>query len=160
MKDEVVPWRLEQILANMEYGTPPPGGSGAAVVPAAAVAQKESETVALKKIDEGIKVALGEFVIRKERSELRIGEEIILLEEAVDALRKGASFDMVLNRLPPLSRARYILLMRKKNFPVQIIIKMMLKDLSFLRSIKKKLAMFTGEDLMGMLKALRALQKK
>lgn len=160
MKQEILPWKLEGILAEREYGTPPPFGSGAPVVPVKKVEQTEAEIVAIKKQEEAIKEAVVETIILKERSELKIDEEIIMLGETVEALRKGEEIDKVLDKLPPLSRARYIVALRKKQLGRQIIIRLLLKDASFLKTVKKKLETFTFEDLINMVKLLRDMQKK
>src|SRR5271157_3893281 len=57
MKTEVLPWKLDQILSERDYGTPPPSG-GASVVPVKLIALKESEVVAQKKFEENMRVAL------------------------------------------------------------------------------------------------------
>ena len=158
MKVETVPWMLEQILSERDYGTPPPSG-GASIVPVKLVELKESEMVARKKIENEMRSALEVSIVRKENSEIRLGEQIIVMEQAVDALRIGENIDNVLIRLPPLSRLRYILLMKKRKAPVQIVIRMLLRDITFLKSFKKKLSLFSTDDLVGMLKALRALKK-
>jgi hypothetical protein len=159
MKTEVIPWKLEEILAQREYGTPPPPPAGAAVAPVKVIARQESEIVAMKKQDEAIKAAIGEFVIRKERSELKIEEELLLLEDVIEALRAGEDIDKVIERLPPLSRARYLLVLRKKRLGRLAIISLLLRDASFLKSIKRKLELFTLDDLVDIYKALRKLQK-
>ncbi len=158
LKTEVVPWKLEQILSERDCGTPPPSG-GASVIPVKLVAQKESEIAAQKKLEENVKSALDLAIVRKEKSEIRLGEEIIVMEDAVEALRRGEDLDNVIARLPPLSRMRYILLLRKRKVPVQIVIRMMQREAEFLKSSKKKLSFFSTDDLVSMLKALRAVKK-
>jgi hypothetical protein len=160
IRNEVLPWKLEEILSEREYGTPPPPPAGAAVTPLKIVVQKESEIVAEKKREEDVKSALSEAILRKERSELKMEEELLLLEETVAALRGGEDMDKVLERLPPLSRARYILALRKKLLGRQAIIALLLRDASFLRSVKKKLELFTLDDLVNMYKVLRGLQQR
>jgi hypothetical protein len=160
IRTEVLPWKLEEILSQREYGTPPPPPAGAAVAPIKVIAMKESEIVAVKKKEEALKRALEEAIIRKEESELKVEEEILVLEETVEALRKGEDIDKVLDRLPPLSRARYIIALRKKMLGRQAIIAILLRDASFLRSIRKKLELFTLDDLVNMFRILRQLQKR
>jgi|SRR5208283_2608533 len=159
LKTEVVPWKLEQILSERDYGTPPPSG-GASVIPVKLVALKESEIAAQKKLEENVKSALELAIVRKEQSEIKLGEEIVVMEDAVEALRRGEDLDNVIARLPPLSRMRYILLLRKRKMPVQIVIRMMQREAEFLKSSKKKLSFFSTDDLVSMLKALRAVRKK
>jgi hypothetical protein len=160
IRTEVLPWKLEEILSQREYGTPPPPPAGAAVAPVKVIAMKESEIVAVKKKEEALKSAIEEAVLRKEESELKVEEELLVLEETVEALRRGEDIDKVLERLPPLSRARYILARRKKLLGRQAIIAILLRDASFLKSVKKKLELFTLDDLVNMFKILRGLQKR
>ena len=159
MKQEIVLWKLEQILAEREYGTPPPTGSGAPVMPIKMREQKKREMVAIKKHEEGIKGAIAEAIVRKEKSEAEIGEEIIVFEEAVAALRKGEKIEKVLERLPPLSRARYIIALRKLRLSREKIIRLLVRDSSFLKKVKKKLEMFTLGDLLNMVRILHGPRK-
>lgn len=160
IRTEVLPWKLEEILAEREYGTPPPPPSGAAVTPVKVVAVKESEIAAEKKKSEELKSFIAEAIVRKEESELKLDEEILLIEETVQALRQGEEIDKVLDRLPPLSRARYILALRKKLLGRQAIIRLLVRDASFLKNVKKKLELFTLDDLVNMFKIIRGLQKR
>lgn len=159
MRTEVLPWKLQQILDERDYGTPPPPPAGASVTPIKLIEQKESEIAAEKKRNEIIKAAFSEVIIRKEKSEAQVAEEILVLEYAVSALRKGEEIDKVIERLPPLSRARYILAMRKKLLGREATIQLLLRDISFLKSVQKKLELFTLDDLVNMFKIIRTLQK-
>ncbi len=159
MKQEIVLWKLEQILAEREYGTPPPSGGGAAVVPVTAIEQKKEEIVAVERQEE-IKAAVAEAVVRKEKSELRIGQEILLLGDAVEAIREGEDVEKVLERLPPLTYARYIAALRRLKLSREKIIALLARDVSFLKKVKKKLEMFTLEDLLNMVRILRGLKKE
>ncbi len=160
IRTEVLPWKLEEILAQREYGTPPPPPAGAAVTPVKIIVQKESEIVALKKREDAIKEAIERFVVRKEKTEQKIAEEILIIDEAVAMLRAGDEIDKVIGRLPPLSRARYILVLRKKQLGRLAIIALLLRDAQFLKTIKKKLELFTLDDLVNIYKVLRNLQKR
>jgi hypothetical protein len=160
IRTEVLPWKLEEILAQREYGTPPPPPSGAAVAPIKVIVMKESEIVAVKKKEEEIRNAIEEAIVRKEESELKVEAELLILEETVAALRKGEDIDKLIERLPPLSRARYFLVLRKKRLGRQAIIALLLRDASFLRNVRKKLELFTLDDLVNMFRILRQLQKR
>jgi hypothetical protein len=155
LKEEIVPWKLEAILAEREYGTPPDAGSGAGVVPMRVIKQSEKERAIAIAREEEIKAAVAEAIIRKERSELEVVEEILLLEDVVEALRAGEDIEEVLKRLPPLSRARYILASKKMHLDRKKIINMLLQDATFLKKLKKKLELFTLDDLLNMVKILR-----
>src|SRR5262249_20314649 len=157
MRTEVVPWKLQQILDEREYGTPPPPPSGAGVTPMKVINEKESEIVAVRKHDELVRAAFAEVVLRKEKCESVVAAELLIIEETVEALRKGDSIDKVISRLPPLSRARYTLVMRKKLLGRNAVIQMLLQEAAFLRGVKKKLELFTLEDMINMVKIVRSL---
>ncbi|MFH1684999.1 MAG: hypothetical protein ABH983_01710 [Candidatus Micrarchaeota archaeon] len=157
VREEIVPWKLEKILSEREYGTPPSAGGGAAVVPMRVIIQKTAERKIAKARDEEIKAAVAEAILRKESSELKIVEEILLLEDAIEALRNGEDIDKILEKLPALSRARYLIALKKKHFTRRQIINMLLRDALFLKKIKKKLELFTLDDLLDMVKILRKM---
>ncbi|MEW6722747.1 MAG: hypothetical protein AB1324_05795 [Candidatus Micrarchaeota archaeon] len=160
MKTEVIPWKLEEILGEREYDVPKPPPTGAAVTPVKVIGKAELEAQVVKAREEEVKAAVEEAILRKERAELKVDEEILLLEEVVAAIRGGDEIDKILARLPPLSRARYILLMRKKRIGRAALINMLLREALFLKTIKKKLELFTLEDLKNMYNLLRGLQLK
>lgn len=160
LRQEVLPWKLERILSEREYGTPPSGGAGASVSPVPVIVRRQAEIEVVKRRDEYLKEALAEAIRRKERSELKVGEEIVILEETVAAIRGGGNVDRLLERLPALSRARYIIALRKKQLGTQVIIDLLLKDARFLKMVKKKLEMFTIDDLLDLYRMLRGLQKR
>jgi hypothetical protein len=160
MKTEVLPWKLQEILSQRDYGTPPPPPAGAAVIPARVVALKESDAAVQAKREDAAREAIERFVVRKEMAETKVNREILVIEEAVAMIRAGEGMDRVIGRLPPLSRARYLLVLRKKNLGKQAVISLLLQDSGFLRMVKKKLELFTLDDLMSVYKVLRNLRKK
>jgi len=157
---QILPWEVDRILSELEYGTPPPSGAGAAVTPASRIAQSEAELEARKKRDEDVRVALSQLIVRKEQSELRMEEQIVVLEEVVAAIRKGDDLEKQINSLPPLSRLRYLVALRKARVGRQLVVEMLLRDVSFLKSIKKTLETLGREDLVNLVKMLGALAKK
>jgi len=157
VREEIIPWKLEKILSEREYGTPPSAGGGAAVVPMRVIIQKTEERKIAKEREEEIKAAVAEAIMRKESSELKIVEEILLLEAAIDALEHGDDIDKILEKLPALSRARYLIALKKKHFTRRQLINMLLRDALFLKKIKKKLELFTLDDLLDMVKILRKM---
>ncbi len=160
IRQEVVPWKLEQILSEREYATPPPFGGGAAAVPVRVVAQSQAEIVAAKKQADLVKESAVEAMARKEKAELATDEEIVLLEETVEALRKGEDPDKVLDRLPPLSRARYAAVLRRKRLGVQAVMQLLIRDATFLKTVKEKLKTLGFNDLVALVRMLRDIQKK
>jgi len=155
MRTQVLPWKLEGILAEREYGTPPPPPAGAAVAPIPVIVRKEQEAREEKRRAELVREALAEFVLRKESVEQALQEELILMDDIVSCLRAGEDIDRMIERLPPLSKARLMLAIRKKLLGRQAIISLLLHDISFLKMLSKKLELFTLEDLLGIYRALR-----
>ncbi len=160
IRTEVIPWKLQQILDEREYGTPPPPPAGAAAPPVRLIEEKESEIVAVRKREDIVKAALDQVVIRKEKSEAVVAEELLMLEETVEALRRGDPLDKLIAKLPPLSRARYLLLLRKKNMGRYAVIQLLLREIMFLKGVQKKLELFTLDDLVNMFKMIRQLQTR
>ncbi len=155
MRTQVLPWRLEGILAEREYGTPPPPPAGAAVAPIPVIVRKEREAQEEKRRADAVREAIADFVLRKERVERALQEELLLLDDIVGCLRAGEEIDRMIGRLPPLSKARLMLVLRKKLLGRQAIIALLLRDISFLKMFSKKLELFTLEDLVGIYRALR-----
>jgi hypothetical protein len=156
MKSEVLPWKLEEILGEREYGTPPKSGPGASVVPVLVI-EKTATDLAREKV---ISNAIGETILRKEKTEKELASAIIVLEQAVAELRKGSQMGTAIQRLPPLSRARYLAVLRKKMLERQSLINMLLRDSSFLKGVAKKLGAFSLDDMVNMAKMLRGLKKR
>jgi hypothetical protein len=160
MRQEIVPWKLEQILSEREYATPPPSAGGAGAVPVRLVAQTQAEIAAAKKQAELVRVSAVEALAIREKAALATDEEIIMLEEAVRALRGGEDADKVLERLPPLSRARYSAVLRRKRLGVNAVIQLLIRDATFLKTVKKKLQALGFEDLVNLVRMLRELRKR
>jgi len=148
---------LEQILNEREYGTPPEFG-GAAVVKEAKV-EKKIEVVALKQ-EEAARVALLESLTRKEDVEKKLSGEIVVFDEVVQAVKGGEDPKEQFKKLPPLSRARYAVATRKKKLPREAIINLLMQDIGFLKTLRKKLEMLSDEDLLAIVKAVANVRKK
>ena len=146
---QVDPVKLQQILDSREYGTPPKFGGPAIVRPD----MKKSEIVAYEKAAE-------QAVLRKEEEEKKTLQEIITFDAVIKSIQKGEDVEEALSRLPPLSRARYLLLFRKKKISKEILLKMLFKELHFLNGIKKKLMMFSIDDLGAILSLVKLSKKK
>lgn len=160
MRQEIVPWRLEQILDQHEYGTPPPASPGGGVIPVRRIAQTQAEVTAAKKDVVTVKAAVAGSMVLKEKAGLAVGDEIMVLEEAVKALRAGETVDKALARLPPLTRARFTAAVRNKRLGTQAVVELLLSDASFLKTVKKKLQTFGLGDLATLVRMLRGLRKK
>jgi hypothetical protein len=157
IRTEVLPWRLKEILDEREYATPPPSGGASAVrVPGQA---KQSEVVALTKLEVAARDAVVEALVRKENSEARLNSEIAVFENVVAAIRKGADPGSALGSLPPLSRARYLAALRRKRLEKKEVLGLLMRDLRLLKSIRKKLETLTVDGLLGLVKAMKRIKK-
>jgi hypothetical protein len=156
MLKQVDPYLLEQILKNIDYETPPPFGAAPLVISPKA---KVSEIVEVRR-KEAVKEAIVEAVDRKEKVEAKIGEELILLEEAIKAIRKKKPIDDILAKLPPLTRARFEILLKRKKLNSRAIIELLKKDAAFLRAVRKKLEGMTSNELLGLVKTIASLIKR
>jgi len=145
----VDPVKLQQILDSREYGTPPKFGGPVIVKPDV----KKSEIVAYEKAAE---IA----ILRKEEEEKKTLHEIITFDAVIRDIQKGEDVEEALCKLPPLSRARYLLLLRKKKISKEILLKMLFKELNFLNGIKNKLMMFSIADLGAILSLVKLSKKK
>ena len=83
-----------------------------------------------------------------------------MLEEVVEALRKGEDAEKALERLPPLSRARYLAVLRKKRLGIQAVMQLLIRDATFLKTARDKLKALGFSDLVGIVKLLHGMQKK
>ncbi|MDD5340626.1 MAG: hypothetical protein PHV13_05280 [Candidatus ainarchaeum sp.] len=160
IRQEVLPWKLEQILSQREYGTPPPSAGGAGPIPVRVVAQTQAEIVAAKKQADAVRESVARAVEMKAEAGRATDEEIIVLDEAVAAIRRGEDAEKSLERLPPLSRARYLAALRRRRLGVQVILQMLIRDTEFLKTVKKKLQALGFEDLVNLVRMLRELRKK
>jgi len=147
--EQVDPVKLQQILDSREYGTPPKFGGPAIVRPD----MKKSEIVAYEKAAE---IA----ILRKEEEEKKTLQEIITFDAVIKSIQRGEDVEEALSKLPPLSRARYLLLLRKKKIRKETLLKMLFKELNFLNGIKKKLMLFSIDDLGAILSLVKLSKKK
>ncbi len=158
IRTEVVPWRLKEILDEREYATPPPSSGASAVrVPDTG---KQEEIVALTKQEAAARDAVVESLVRKENSEKRLDSEIVVFENVVAAIRAGADPGSAVDKLPPLSRARYLAVLRKKRLEKKAVISLLTRDLRLLKSIRKKLETLTVDGLLGLVKAMKRIKKQ
>lgn len=166
IRKEVVPWRLEEILKEREYDTPPPSGTAPAakiVKPEKIKTDTKSQVVALvqEKKDETVaRGAVIEALGRKEDGERKLDAEIVVFEETVAAVRKGSGTEDALSGLPPLSRARYLAVLKKKRLRKEELVALLTRDLRFLKSVRKKLGTLTINELLGMVSALGKRKEK
>lgn len=151
MLKEINPYILKEILENREYGTPPPSGGATAM----RIRVTEAEPA---KIGEA-KGAIEEAIRRKESAEDRIAAEIIILEQAIDRIKKGGDIRGSVRELGPLTRARFLAALRKKGISKEVLLLLLIRDVDFLKSIKKKLETLTVDGLIELVKAMGMIQK-
>lgn len=154
IKREMSPYLLEQIIKEREYGTPPPFGG------AAAIKLSSPHIVVEERRRKRAESAIIETIKRKERTEKRLAKEIIIMEKAIEELKKGKQPTKVLRKLGPLTRARFLAALRKRNLTNAMMILLMEEDAKFLRSMKKKLELLSFDDLLGLIRIVKELQKR
>lgn len=155
VRRKIVPWKLKKILDEREYGTPPTFGS-AAMVSVARSEKKKREAAEIIKCE---KKAVEKSIVRIEKCEKKLEKEIPVFQEVFSAVKSGKSLKSSLDKLPPLSRARYLAALKKK-FSRKEILNFLLKDLSFLKAAERKLELFTVEDLVNILKLIKKTEEE
>jgi len=103
--------------------------------------------------------ALESAILRKERCEIKIEQNAALFESVASDLRNDAAPQNAFARLPEQNRARYLALLKRK-LAVKAIIGMLLRDISFLKGMHKRLVLFTADDLLNLIKDMKSKDKK
>ena len=152
----VDPHLLEKILNEREYSTPPDYHGPTKIK--VSDQHTTAEIIAITQ-QEKAKEAFVETLQRKEKVESKIVQEIVVLEEVVKTLRKDETAEKALEKLPPLTRARFIAALRKKQLSRTVIILLLEKDISFLKEIKKKLGSLSLQDLIKLVDTMSALAR-
>ena len=148
---------LEKILNEREYSTPPDFHGPTRIK--ISDQHTTAEIIAITQ-QEKAKDAFVETLQRKEKAEGKIDQEIVVLEEVVKTIRKDETAERALEKLPPLTRARFIAALRKKQLSKVAIILLLEKDISFLKEIKKKLGNLSLQDLIKLVDTMRTLAAK
>jgi len=148
------PAMIDRILSERDYGTPKPFGSGAAAGPAPSKELRKRE----ERLERDARGAVIEAIVRKEAIEKAVAEEVIVLSELVALLRKGEDIDRVIERLPPLSRLRFRLALRKKKITKALLTGMLLGEINFLKGMKKRLERLRPKDLVSIMKLALSLR--
>ena len=164
MMEKVNPYILESVLSSIEVGNPKPFGGGAAVhIPNQAFAQlelrlqkegREEELVALD--------ALKQVQVNKDLLIKAVGKELLVLEEAIKALQETEKKeDKIIDRLPALSRIRYMALLRKKKaLERTIVADLLISDVEFLEAMKKKLKKMSLREFLEIAKKFKKMFEK
>ena len=148
---------LKEILDEREYGTPPKFSGATAV--RVSDERTRAKIIAVHNAERS-KDALVESMRRKDLVEAKIDQEIIMLEETVNLIRKDEEKpDLALRRLGPLTRARFLVALRKKKLSNEVIVLLLEKDIRFLKEIKGKLKGMTLGALLSLVNSMRDLQR-
>lgn len=164
MVEKINPYILESVLSKIEVGSPGPfGGSAAVHVPNQAFAQLEHRLQ--KEGAEGEIVALGalrEVQANRDVFIRAVGKEILVLEEAIKSLQETEKReDRILERLPALSRVRYLaLLKKKKSLERTLVADLLISDVEFLEAMKKKLKRMGMRDFVEIAKKFKKMFEK
>jgi hypothetical protein len=163
LHEKINPYILDSVLSRIEVELPKPFGGGAAHVPAAAFVAVERKMQAEGQEDEIVALnALREMQVRKESLIKSVGAEIIALEQAVKALQDSdRKEDKIIDKLPPLSRIRYLaLLRRRKGLERTLLADLLIADLEFMEAVKKSLKGLSLRELAGIVRKFRGLVGK
>ncbi|MDO8553450.1 MAG: hypothetical protein Q7S22_01475 [Candidatus Micrarchaeota archaeon] len=139
--------KLEQILNEREYGTPPPFGAAPMIK---LKTSNKSEIVAVP----DVKQAMVESMKRKVATEQKLDDEIVSLESSIEKLKLGTSSVVAISELGPLTRVRFLTALKKGKIKKENLMILLKQDISFLTSIKKKL---TGMGTGGLLELVRSI---
>jgi hypothetical protein len=143
MMERINPYILESVLSRIEVDSPKPfGGASAVHIPNQAFATMEQRLQGEGREEEIVALnAIREVQLNKDSIVKAIGKEILILEQAIKALQETErKEDRIIDRLPPLSRIRYMALLRKKaGLERTLVADLLIADVEFLESIRKRL---------------------
>ncbi len=145
--------KLEQILNEREYDTPPPFGAAPMVK---LKISNQSEIV----VAPDVKQAVVETMKRKAVTEQKLDEEIVSLEHSIEKLKSGASSVVAMRELGPLTRVRFLTALKTGKIKKENLMILLKKDISFLTSIKKKLASMGTRGLLELVRSIGELKEK
>ncbi|MEW5996207.1 MAG: hypothetical protein AB1657_01275 [Candidatus Micrarchaeota archaeon] len=159
MMERVNPYILESVLSRIEVENPKPFGGGAAVhIPAQAFARLEQRLQSEGREDEMVALdALRDLQANRDLLVRAAGKQIIVMEEAIKALQEtDRKQDRIIQKLPPLSRMRYLALLRKKkSIERTLIADLLIADVEFLDAMRKKLKRMGLREFLEIMKKLR-----
>lgn len=143
------PQVIEDIVNNADYDESAPS-SGQTTVRFG----KKSEIVALEKN------AVRSVIMRKEKVEEKLKSEVVAIDRVVSAIRKGVRPESAVEELPALSKAKFKAALEKGKINRKTLLKLLERDLTFAKGIKKKLESMGLKDLMEIIKAMSDLKSK
>ena len=145
--------KLEQILNEREYGTPPPFGAAPMVK---LKTSSKSEIVVVPDVKE----AVIESMKRKAIAEQKLEEEIISLENSVERLKTGKTPMIAIRELGPLTKARFVVALKSGKIKKETFMTLLENDIRFLSSIKRKLSGMNTSGLLELVRAVGELKNK
>lgn len=144
---------VKEILENRDYDTPPKFG-GAQVVRIV-----NNDTKKIQIIPAEAYKATIEMIRRKELVEKKVISQIMILDQTQEDIKISPNLQKILDKLPPLTRARIMIALRKKKLDQIQILKLLEKDSNFLKGVRKKLEAMTTSELLSIVKAVKELNK-
>lgn len=144
--------KLQQILNEREYGTPPPFGAA----PMAKIKKPDPDII----VAVDTKQAAVESERRKLRTESAIDREISQIGSAMLRLERGESPSKAMSVLGPLTKARFLTALRKGKINKSELISLLERDVSFLKETKDKLKSIGTADLINLVRTLGRLKEK
>ena len=164
MLEKINPYILESVLSKIEVGSPGPfGGSAAVHIPNQAFAQLEHKMQKEGAEEEIVALgALKEIQGNKDLFIKAVGKEILVLEEAIKALQETEKKEeKILERLPALSRIRYLALLKKKaSLERTLVADLLISDVEFLEAMRKRLKKMSMRDFVEIAKKFKMMFEK
>ena len=164
MLEKINPYILESVLSKIEVGSPGPfGGSAAVHIPNQAFAQLEHKLQKEGAEEEIVALgALKEVHSNKDLFIKAVGKEILVLEEAIKSLQETEKKEeKILERLPALSRIRYLALLKKKaSLERTLVADLLISDVEFLEAMRKRLKKMSMRDFVEIAKKFKMMFEK
>lgn len=159
MREKIDPYILESVLSKIEVENPKPFGGGAAVhIPGQAFSAVEHRLQSEGRQEEIVALeAIREVQAQKESLVKAVGKEILVLGEAIKSLQETErKEEKIMEKLPPLSKIRYMALLRKKaGLERTIIADLLISDVEFLEAMRKKLKRMSLREFLEIIKKLK-----
>ncbi|GEM_PF-3653437 len=154
--EKVNPYLLEEIRRSFDIQPPKPFGGGM-VIPLTIEKKEETPEEIEIQIAKGI---LTETLRRKESVQIKAHGEIVAIEHAVQAIRKGEPLEKATEKLPVGVRAALWVRLKKKEIDKEAVLALLMKDLKLLKGITVKLKKMSLKDLIKLAHSLKGLREK
>lgn len=157
-REVIDPVKLEIALSKIEIESPKPFGGGAAVFVAPQVFDKVEHALQKEGIHEEIVAVemLKEVESMRKETVHQLDEQIKSFEHVIEEIEvTDVPVEELVEELPPLSRERYSMLLKKQKMIAEtVVVDMLIADLEFLIVVKKKLKTMGLRELVETLKKL------